>query len=119
MSFLGVSPRADHPVTGASQYLVVGLKQWSRAHWPKTPTTYASWTAPDSRLHRIAQVEHYWTDLADFLAVLDDSEIGLMGVGYLHNATDLDVDDLWSYRKAVAAACSTRRIRKPRRSSSH
>ena len=97
------SKRADvvlcgtNPVTGASQYIVLELKQWSRAHMAEDAPDVCVLDGAGLRLHPVAQVERYCTHLADFLAVLDDSEIGLMGVAYLHNATDLDVDDLWSY----------------------
>ena len=97
------SKRADvvlcgtNPVTGASQYLVVELKQWSRAHLAEDADDVCVLDGAGLRLHPVAQVERYCTHLADFLAVLGDSEIGLMGVAYLHNAADVDVDDLWSY----------------------
>ena len=49
------------------------------------------------RLHPVAQVRLYCTYLHDFLAAVSDDPDSVSGVAYLHNATDLDIDDLLDF----------------------
>lgn len=86
----GVSPR-----TGGSHYVLVELKQWSRAHLLDGSDTICVLEGLGDRLHPVEQVRRYCSYLQDFAAMLDSSDAGLSGVAYLHNATDLDVDSLW------------------------
>ena len=88
------SKRADvvlagrHPFTGAASYVVVELKQWSKA------TLYDGAgelvTVPGApggaRLHPVAQVRHYCEYLGDFTQVLHDQADPIAGAAYLHNA---------------------------------
>ena len=97
------SKRADivlcgnHPRTGAPQFVVVELKQWSRAHLLDDADDLCVLEGMGTRLHPVEQVRHYCTHLRDFVAALSDDHTGIAGVAYLHNATDLDLADLWSY----------------------
>lgn len=97
------SKRADvvlagrHPKTGGASYLVVELKQWSRAeqfedsdslvqieHYGQRPVTHPS-----------LQVRDYCDYLLGFTSVLAENPSALAGAAYLHNATDAGVRDLF------------------------
>jgi hypothetical protein len=98
------SKRADvvlcgtHPRTGLAHFVVVELKQWSRARMVEDATDLCILEGMGTRLHPIEQVRRYCTHLRDFVAALaDDTKAGVSGVAYLHNATDLDLADLWDY----------------------
>lgn len=88
-----------HPRTGESSYVVVELKQWSRA----TPVDGTDDVVLDDgrgrRLHPAAQVAGYCDYIADFNAALQGSTDRLSGVAYLHNADDDGVAGLWDYRQ--------------------
>jgi DUF2075 family protein len=86
----GVNPR-----TGESQYVLVELKQWSRAHVLDGADTICVLEGLGERLHPAEQVRRYCSYLSDFAASLESSAAALSGGAYLHNATDLDVDSLW------------------------
>jgi hypothetical protein len=99
------SKRADivlcgnHPRSGNPQFVVVELKQWSRAHLLDEADDICVLEGMGTRLHPIEQVRRYCTHLRDFVAALgDELNTGIAGVAYLHNANDLDLHDLWSYR---------------------
>ena len=85
-----------HPRTGASQYVLVELKQWSRAHMLDGADTICVLEGLGERLHPTEQVRRYCNYLSDFAATVEASGAGLSGVAYLHNASDLDVNDLWN-----------------------
>ncbi|WP_231930167.1 DUF2075 domain-containing protein [Friedmanniella luteola] len=98
------SKRADvilcgrHPGSGTAQFVVVELKQWSRAHLVDHADDLCVLDGMGTRLHPVEQVRRYCTHLRDFVAALDDEgQAGIAGVAYLHNATDLDLNDLWAY----------------------
>ena len=84
-----------HPKSGKDSYVVVELKQWSRAHLLDGTTDVCVLYGFGERLHPIAQVRNYCSYLKDFVASLESSDAELAGVAYLHNATDLDLADLW------------------------
>ncbi|MCY7289872.1 MAG: ATP-binding protein, partial [Cryobacterium sp.] len=88
----GVNPR-----TSDSSYVVVELKQGSRA----TPVDGTDDVVLDDgrgrRLHPAAQVGGYCEYIADFNASLSGSTDRLSGVAYLHNADDQGVAGLWEY----------------------
>ncbi|MGD7704847.1 DNA/RNA helicase domain-containing protein [Microlunatus sp. Y2014] len=94
------SKRADvvlcgvHPSTGEPSYLVVELKQWSRAHVLDGTDDVRVLEGVGARLHPAEQVRRYCLHMADFVAALADSRDAIAGVAYLHNATNLDVDSL-------------------------
>ncbi|MDP9317645.1 MAG: DUF2075 domain-containing protein [Actinomycetota bacterium] len=84
-----------HPRTGAPSYVVIELKQWSRAHVLDGADDVCVLEGLGELLHPVEQVRRYCTYLADFAASLSDHPEWLSGAAYLHNATDLDVDSLW------------------------
>ena len=96
------SKRADvvlcgvHPRTGQPSYVVIELKQWTRA----TPLDGAedvvvSADFPGERLHPVEQVRRYCVHISDFVASLGGRMDQLAGAAYLHNAADGDVDGLF------------------------
>lgn len=97
------SKRADavlcgvHPQTGSPSYVVVELKQWSRAQvLTGAPDVCLVPGTGGERLHPGEQVRRYCGHLADFAAALADLDDPLAGVAYLHNATDEGVSDLYA-----------------------
>jgi hypothetical protein len=96
------SKRADavlcgiHPARRTPSYVVVELKQWSRATMLDGTDDVCLLDGYAERLHPVEQVRRYCTHITDFAASLADHPNRLVGAAYLHNATDLDVDDLWS-----------------------
>jgi hypothetical protein len=95
------SKRADvvlcglHPRTGAPSYVVVELKQWTRALMLDGSDDVCILEGMGERLHPAEQVRRYCTHLLDFAATLEEHPEYVSGVAYLHNATDQDVDALW------------------------
>ncbi|MFG1910691.1 DNA/RNA helicase domain-containing protein [Kribbella sp. NPDC048928] len=100
------SKRADvvlagrHPRTGGPSYVVVELKQWSRAAaWEDDRELVLIDGYSDApRLHPVAQVRGYCDYLADFTKFLDGQSDAVAGAAYLHNAmAEADVRDLYDY----------------------
>jgi hypothetical protein len=100
------SKRADvvlagrHPRTGGPSYVVIELKQWSRAAaWESDRELVLIDGYPNApRLHPVAQVRAYCDYLADFAKSLDGLTDALAGAAYLHNAvSETDVRDLYDY----------------------
>ena len=95
------SKRADvilcgvHPQRGTPSYVVVELKQWSRANVLDGTDDVCQLDGFGEFLHPVEQVRRYCTHLVDFASVLEEHPERLGGLAYLHNATDLDVDSLW------------------------
>ncbi len=95
------SKRADvilcgaHPQRGTPSYVVVELKQWSRANVLDGTDDVCQLDGFGELLHPVEQVRRYCTHLVDFASVLEEHPERLGGLAYLHNATDLDVDSLW------------------------
>ena len=89
------SKRADvilagqHPRTGGPSYVVIELKQWSRAHrWEDDPELVVVDGMPHGpKLHPVAQVRGYCSYLTDFAKALHDLDDPIAGAAYLHNAT--------------------------------
>ncbi len=94
------SKRADavlagvHPATGQPNYLVVELKQWSKATSYEGNPDLVSIPGYGVKSHPVEQVSDYCEYLLDFNTVLAEAPESLHGVAYLHNATDLSVHDL-------------------------
>ena len=97
------SKRADvvlcgqHPKTAAPHFVVVELKQWTRAHMLEDASDICVLDGMGERLHPVEQVRRYCWYLQDFAAAFSETPAAVTGVAYLHNATDLDVDDLLQY----------------------
>ncbi len=96
------SKRADvvlagvHPRTGRNSYVVVELKQWSRARrWQDSDTLLQVDGARYSPvLHPGLQVEGYVGYLRDFVSVLSQAPETIVGAAYLHNASEDGIADL-------------------------
>lgn len=86
-----------HPRTGDTSYVVVELKQWSRARPVDGTDDVVLDDGRGRRLHPAAQVGGYCEYLADFNAALAGTSDRLTGVAYLHNATDDGIAGLWDF----------------------
>lgn len=85
-----------HP-RGGESFVVVELKQWSAARsYEGSDRLVEADHVPDPRLHPGLQVEGYCDYLVDFLGSLHGLSDRVLGVAYLHNATDGDVHDLFA-----------------------
>ena len=80
----------QHPRTRAASYVVVELKQWSRAApWEGDPQlVIVDGYGGQPKVHPVAQVRAYCQYLQEFTAWLHDQPQAVAGVAYLHNATD-------------------------------
>lgn len=87
-----------HPRTSEPSYVLVELKQWSRASVfedePELVTVDAY--GPRPVLHPVEQVRGYCEYLTDFMPVLADALDPVAGVAYLHNASERGVAELRS-----------------------
>ncbi|GAA3111550.1 DUF2075 domain-containing protein [Streptosporangium carneum] len=83
--------------TGSDAYMVVELKQWSQAELVEDdPNLVLVEGMPGGpKLHPVTQVEGYCDYIADFVGAVEDHADMIRGVAYLHNAADLDVQDLY------------------------
>ena len=96
------SRRADvvlagvHPRRGDDSYVVVELKQWSRAHRHEESESLVHVDGSPRRdhLHPSVQVAGYVDFIRDFTATLHEDRQLIRGVSYLHNAHHSDVADL-------------------------
>ncbi|MFI6602160.1 DNA/RNA helicase domain-containing protein [Nonomuraea sp. NPDC050536] len=96
------SKRADvvlagvHPRTGQDSYVVVELKQWSRAEPSELGEhlVIVDGMPGGERLHPAEQVRRYCEYMRDFLGIFNGRADSVYGAAYLHNAMDLDVDGL-------------------------
>ncbi|MDN4479708.1 DUF2075 domain-containing protein [Demequina muriae] len=98
------SKRADvvlagvHPTTGAPSYVVVELKQWTKArrHEDSETLVDVDGIAYNPVLHPALQVGEYARYYRDFVRGLEAAPESLVGAAYLHNADDAGVAELWS-----------------------
>jgi len=99
----------EHPTTGAPSYVVVELKQWSTAHRFEDSPTLVDVDGARYRpvLHPSLQVGEYARYFRDYVAALADTPDSMVGVAYLHNATDSGVRDLWTQPAAAEARMFT------------
>lgn len=83
--------------TGGDAYVVVELKQWSRADVfeEDQQLVLPEGVRGGPRLHPVLQVQGYCDYMADFVGALAEYPHAVRGVAYLHNAADLDVQDLY------------------------
>jgi uncharacterized protein len=85
--------------TGEDSFLIVELKQWSRAEIDSDNPEIAmvdGVRGDGTRLNPLSQVAGYCDYLADFTATLEHHRDSIGGVAYLHNAADRDVAGLRS-----------------------
>jgi len=84
--------------TGADAYVVVELKQWSQAELYEGNERLVVVEGMHREVeHPLLQVQGYCDYIADFVASLHGHDNAVRGVAYLHNAADLDVDDLFGF----------------------
>ncbi|GAA4188053.1 DUF2075 domain-containing protein [Streptosporangium oxazolinicum] len=82
--------------TGGDAYVVVELKQWSQAElFEDDPNLVLVRGVAGPRLHPTLQVQNYCDYITDFVGALEGRSEAVRGVAYLHNAADLDVEDLY------------------------
>ena len=82
--------------TGGDAYVVVELKQWSQAELFEDSERLVVIEGMHRELeHPLIQVQGYCDYISDFVASLRGNETAVRGVAYLHNAVDLDVEDLF------------------------
>ena len=86
----------NHAKTGAPTYLVVELKQWSRAAADPEDHDLVTVDGYGSRpvLHPGKQVQNYVHYMRDFLKVLEAEPQAVGGAAYLHNASEAGVSTL-------------------------
>ncbi|MGY1805019.1 DNA/RNA helicase domain-containing protein [Blastococcus sp. SYSU D00922] len=89
----------EHPTRGGPSYVVVELKQWTRASLFEGEPELVLQPSYGSRpvLHPVAQVRAYGEYLLDFVTVLHGTTNVLAGAAYLHNATDDGMASLRGY----------------------
>ncbi|MGH3373444.1 MAG: DNA/RNA helicase domain-containing protein, partial [Actinoallomurus sp.] len=98
--------------TGEDAYVVVELKQWSQADLYEDDERLVLVEGYGHEVsHPLLQVQGYCDHIADFAGALGGRHEAVRGVAYLHNAADLDVQDLF----ALAATERTRLFTKTRR----
>jgi len=98
--------------TGGDAYVVVELKQWSQAELYEDDERLVTVAGMQRLLeHPLLQVQGYCDYIADFVASLNGNSKAVRGVAYLHNAADLDVDELFG----LATTERTRLFTKSRR----
>lgn len=84
-----------HPQTGEDNYVVVELKQWSRAELAfNSDRIVRASGMRDEQLHPVDQVSAYCGYLTQYVEVLHDRPEAVHGVAYLHNATENSVATL-------------------------
>jgi hypothetical protein len=84
--------------TGGDAYVVVELKQWSQAELYEGSERLVVVQGMHRELeHPLLQVQGYCDYISDFVASLRGNETAVRGVAYLHNAVDLDVEDLFEF----------------------
>jgi hypothetical protein len=82
--------------TGGDAYVVVELKQWSQAELYEDNERLVVVEGMHRELeHPLLQVQGYCDYISDFVASLRGNDSAVRGVAYLHNAVDLDVEDLF------------------------
>ncbi|MDO8143626.1 DUF2075 domain-containing protein [Isoptericola sp. 178] len=109
------SRRADvvlagwHPTLRTESYVVVELKQWSRAriHDEAEGLVHVEGSPRREHLHPSVQVAGYVDFIRDFTAALHDEPNRITGVAYLHNAHRTEVADLVDAPVAAASPVFT------------
>ncbi|WP_345702396.1 hypothetical protein [Saccharomonospora xinjiangensis] len=86
-----------HPRTGEPSYVLVELKQWSRAELLAHDLVHVPGLGADTLLHPVEQVRGYCQYLIDSTPALEDRPEAVHGIAYLHNARNSDVATLREY----------------------
>lgn len=87
-----------HPRTGESSYVLVELKQWSRAELIAYDLVHVPGLGPDPHLHPVTQVRDYCEYLVDSTPALAERPHAVHGIAYLHNARTSLVASLTQYQ---------------------
>lgn len=79
----------QHPKTGRASYVVLELKQWSKATaWEGDPQLLiVEGHGARPHIHPVEQVRGYCQYLLEFTSALHDQVDAVVGAAYLHNAT--------------------------------
>jgi hypothetical protein len=98
-----------NPRTGGHSYVVVELKQWSRATRFEDGEALVQVAGYGHRpvLHPLEQVQTYRDYMLDFLPGLQGSHEDVVAVAYLHNATESGVASLRHRRVSESARLFT------------
>jgi hypothetical protein len=98
-----------HPQTGRPSYVVVELKQWSKAELidEETWRVRVSGMRQEIQLHPSEQVAQYVDRMRGHLGVFESEPNMVRGVAYLHNASDSDVKSLLNSRRRPRAPLFT------------
>ncbi|MGI5227779.1 DNA/RNA helicase domain-containing protein [Actinoallomurus sp. CA-142502] len=98
--------------TGEDAYVVVELKQWSHAElYEEDEHLVLVEGYRGEHGHPLLQVQGYCDYITDFVGYVSERPEAVRGVAYLHNAADLDVQDLFQ----LASTERTRLFTKTRR----
>ncbi|MFE5290484.1 hypothetical protein ACFRAQ_36520 [Nocardia sp. NPDC056611] len=82
-----------HPRTGMANYVLIELKQWSKAELIAADlVSVAKYTEPV--LHPVEQVRAYCQYLVDATPALAERPGSVFGIAYLHNARATDISSL-------------------------
>ncbi|MDQ0378027.1 DNA/RNA helicase domain-containing protein [Amycolatopsis thermophila] len=95
-----------HPRTGEPSYVLVELKQWSRAELLAADLV-AIEAYREPVLHPVEQVRRYCEYLVDSTPALADRPGAVHGIAYLHNADSAGVSSLRQYRPSEFGALFT------------
>lgn len=87
-----------HPTTGAPSYVLVELKQWSRAELVAHDLVHVPGHGADVLLHPVEQVRGYCEYLVDSTPALTERPDAVSGIAYLHNARASLVSSLTRYQ---------------------
>ncbi len=98
-----------HPKTGLPSYVVVELKQWSRAELFESDPNLVLVDAYGNNpvAHPLDQVLGYRQYMLDFLPALHDRQESIHAAAYLHNATERSVMDLREFPQTEYARMFT------------
>ncbi|MFD0000235.1 DNA/RNA helicase domain-containing protein [Nocardia sp. NPDC127526] len=89
--------RGEHPRTSEPSYVLVELKQWSKAELLAADlVSVAAYAEPV--LHPVEQVRAYCQYLVDSTPSLAEWPQAVHGLAYLHNAKSADIPSLMQYR---------------------
>jgi DUF2075 family protein len=98
-----------HPQTGDPSYVVIELKQWSKAELVDEEEwqVRVPGTRQQMHLHPSEQVALYVDRMRGHLGIFESAPDAVRGVAYLHNASDADVRSLLTSRSRPRAPLFT------------
>lgn len=87
-----------HPRTGDASYVLIELKQWSKAELLGAELVSLAAYGDQPVLHPVEQVRRYCQYLVDSTPALAERPRAVHGIAYLHNAAISDVSSLRQYK---------------------